>query len=1103
MEVGVSCKKISILIGLSLLAAGLLSAQTTFGIIRGRVLDPTGAAIPNVNVVVTNTGTNISRTVATNASGNYEAGYLQPGTYSVAAEAAGFKKFVSEGLVLSANAIVLVDVNLSVGELTSSVTVEAGAPLISTETATVTDVKTQEQYLKAPMNVRGNWDSFLFNFMSLVPGVQPMGTGFSISFAGSRYTANNFTVDGITTNSVLYGNIVGPANPSMDFIQEVKVDVSGTSAEFGAPGYVGVITKGGGNQIHGSGFWYYNSAGFNARNPFQDRVAFAVLNDYGFTVTGPVVRNKTFFSGGLEGFNQHTSAEFNLSLPTDRMRSGDFSVLKDTAGRALNVVVNDPFTNTPFGGNMIPPSRLNSSAVKTQERFYPHVNFGDPDMVAGNFRDQAKQTLRKEQIDIRIDHQFTAKNFFFGRFDAMRSPNGTWEGNLPTVGPRVQRRQTRNLIFSDTHTFSPTVINEFRYGLIRGYNPYSGPVDGPTVVQEMGLTNLPADLPKLQAIPTVSISNFQGISQIDYQRGAEVIHQWQDNLSWTKGNHTLKFGVEIWRNYGQNYGVSPSRAYGSVSFTGNYSGYSYADFMLGIPRSASRTAAGFVLLESTNWDKFFFVQDDFKISPRLTLNFGLRYELNPPYAEVQDRLYSFNPYTGKMVVPNEKAKAALFSGFVASDLVPIVTAREAGIPERTLAHTDKNNIAPRFGFAYKLTSDNKTVVRGGFGIFYDTYTAALWRSMVGGPYNGSESSPINTITNGQALWMWPDMFPRVLTQSGTASLSGQDPNTTVPYTEQWSLTLEREMWNMGWRAAYVGSKTHQLLASRNLNQLFPSTVAYSPSRRPYPQLSGASWRENMLSAYYNGLTLSAERKYKAGLQYQVAYTWAKNLTDSHDDWEAGWGAQNAYDHRSEWADNAYTRRHRFVFNSIWDLPFGKNQKFVREGVLSQIIGGWAISTFGVLQTGRYYTPGFSTYDPANTGASGGRPDRVGNGNLSNPTTGAWFDKNAFRVPGDVNGDGTPDVQVGRFGNSGLNILRGPGTRSMNAGFFKSFVLREGWKLQAEATFTNFFNHPNFGIPNATINSGSAGLITQTQNQQYSAHEGSGPRTTRFGLRLDF
>jgi hypothetical protein len=1085
------------------LAGGALFAQTTFGVIRGRVLDPTGAAIAGVNVVITNTGTNIAKTAATNPSGSYEAGYLQPGTYTVMVEAAGFKRSVSEGVVLSANAIVLVDANLAVGEITSSINVEAGAPLIATETATVTDIKTGEQYLKAPLNLRGNANSFVYNFMSLVPGAQPTDNQYSISFAGTRNTMNNYTVDGITTNSVLYGNQVGPAYPSMDFVQEVKVDLSGNSAEFGAPGYVGMITKGGGNQFHGSAYWYYGSSGLNARNPFQNSVASAVLNNYGASVSGPVIRNRTFFSGGVEGFNEHTAKAFNLNLPTDRMRKGDFSLLKDAAGRPLNTVVRDPFTNAPFPGNVMPASRLNPSALKTQERFYPHVNFGDPDTVAANFRGSAKQSRRKEQVDVRIDHQFSSRNSFFGRFDASRLPIGVWEGNLPTVGPRKQRRQTRNLVLSDTHTVSPAVINEFRFGLIRGYNPFEGPVDGATAVQEMGLTNMPADLPKVGAIPRVQITNFQQITQINHQRGAEVISQWQDNLSVIRGRHTLKFGGEIWRNYGSDYAVSPSLAYGAVNFTGNYSGYSYADFMLGIPRTASRSSAGFALLKNTNWDKFLFVQDDFRVSARLTLNFGLRYELNSPYVEGEDRIYSFNPYTGRMVVPNEKAQSALFKGFAASNLVPIVTAAEAGLPERTLAYTDKNNFAPRFGFAYKLTADNKTVLRGGYGIFYDSFTAALAWGMVGGPYNGSEAAPVNAIANGAALWMWPDMFPRALNQSGTASLSGQDPRLATPYTQQWSLTLEREVWNMGLRAAYVGSKTHQLLAARDLNQLQPGTAAYNASRRPYPQLSGAIWRESMLSACYNSVTLSVDRKHKAGLQYQVGYTWAKNLTNSHSEEELGWAGQNAYDYGPEWANHAFTRRHRFVFNSVWDLPFGGNRKFLQKGLLSHVLGGWSLSTFGVLQTGRYYTPAFATYDPANIGASGGRPDRVANGNLSDPTLARWFDTAAFRVPGDVNGDGRPDVTVGRFGNSGLNILRGPGTRSMNAGVFKAFRLLEGWKMQAEATFTNVFNHPNFGIPNATIHSGSAGVITATQDQQYTSHEGAAPRTTRFGLRLEF
>ena len=1075
--------------GLGILLAAAAMAQTTFGVIRGRVLDATGAPVPGVKVTVTNTGTNIAKTLTTADSGAYEAGYLQPGTYSVTAEAAGFKKFVSEGLVLNANAIVLVDANLTVGDLTSSVTVEAGgAPLISTETAVISDIKTQQQYLQAPMNVRGNWDSFLYIFMSLVPGAQPTLNSFSISFAGTRYTMNNFTVDGITTNSTLYGNQVGPANPSMDFVREVRVDMSGNSAEFAAPGYVNVVTKGGENQFHGSAYWYYNSAGGNARNYFQDRVAFSVLNDWGFTVSGPVRKNKTFFSGGLEGFNQHTAALFNLNLPSASVLGGDFSKMTDALNRPLNKTIINPLNNQPFPGNQIPASMLNSAALKTQARFFPAPNYGGPEQVADNYRGMVKQMQRKEQVDIRVDHTFSDKNSLFGRFDAMRAPNGTWEGYLPTIGPRVQKRQTRNFVLSDTHTFRPNLINEFRFGLMRGYNPYSGPIDGPTAIKEMGLTNLPANLPELQALPIVAVSNFTQISQIDYARGAEMIYQWQDNISWIKGRHTIKMGGEVWRNYAANFGVSPSRAYGSINFTGDYTGYSYADFMLGIPRSGSRSSAGFVRLKSTNLDKFLFVQDDFKVHPRLTLNLGLRYELNPPYVEKEDRTYSFNPYTGQMVVPTEAAKNVLFSGFVNSKLVPVVTAGQAGLP-RALGYTYKKNFAPRIGFAYKLTSDNKTVLRSGYGIFYDSFTGQLWRQLVGGPYNGSESVTANTITNGVPMWQWPDMFPRTLNQVGTASLNGVDPHIRQPYTQQWNVTLEREIWNMGLRASYVGTKSHKLVMYRNLNQLVPSTIPYSASRRPYPQLSGANWFENMGNAYYNALMLIAERKFKSGVQYQASYTWAKNLTDDQTEGEGGQSPQNAYDRRSEWGDYQYTRRQRLTFNSIVEVPFGRGKRLFSTGPASHILGGWSISLFGLLQTGPYFTPTVTGGDPANVGSSGGRPDRIGSGQLSNPTLSRWFDTSAFVAA---------PANAGRFGNSGVNILRAPGTRSMNAGMFKKFAVKEWMKVQIEATFTNVFNHPNFAAPSTTVNSASGGLINSMQGL-----EGAGPRTTRLGARLDF
>jgi hypothetical protein len=1077
------------LVATILVLATAAMGQSTLGVIRGRVLDQTGAPVPNVAVQVTNTGTNITKTVTSNDAGAFEAGYLQPGTYAVRAEAPGFKKFSAENIQLSASAIVLTDVKLTVGDVTSSISVEAGAPLITTETAVIADVKTQAQYLQAPLNNRGNWDSYVIGFMSLVPGAQPLSASYNVSFAGSRPTMQNFTVDGVTTVSTLSGGgPLGPNQPSMDYIREVKVDLSNSSAEYSAPGYVDVVTRGGENAFHGSAFEYYNTAGLNARNFFANRVAFNVMNDFGGSISGPVKKNKTFFSGAFEGFNSHSAAQINASLPSARVRGGDFSQIKDSAGR--EIVIKDPTNGTPFPGAVIPASRLSATAQKIQQRFFPATNYGGAENVVGSYRDLWKQVMRKEQVDVRIDHQFSERNSLFSRFSAARLPNGSLEGGLPTIGARKQRREARNFILSDTHTFRPDLVNEFRFGIVRGYNPYSGPVNGPEIVKELGLTNLPANLPNVEALPTISISGYQGISQIIYWRPAEMIYQWQDNVSWIHGRHTVKMGADIWRNYGSNYAVSPSSAFGSANFTGAFTGYGYADFLLGVPYQASRASTGFDKLKSTNVDKFFFIQDDFKATPRLTLNVGLRYELNPPYVERQDRIANFDPFSGKLVVPTDASKSFLAPGFLSANLIPVVTASQAGLPTRTLAYTDKNNFAPRAGLAYKLTSDNKTVFRSSFGIFYDSFTAFYWRTMTGGPYNGSEVSPVNTFNNGQALWQFPAMFPQTTSQVGTASLTGLDPHTVIPYMEQWNATVERELpANMGLRISYVGSASHHLAQAYNLNQPQPSTTPYSVSRRPYPQLGSVTYRQSSGNAKYNALMLVLERKFKNGLQFQASHTWAKNLTDTAGEDESGGSLQNAYDRRAEWGNYAAVRHHRFVFSSTYELPFGTGHKLGASGLWNHVAGGWSLSTFVLLQTGPYFTPSFSGVDPANVGASGGRPDRVADGNLSNPTIYKWFDPAAFVAP---------PANAGRFGNSGVNILQGPGTANVDLGLYKKFAIRDRLRMRIEATFTNALNHPNFGTPYSNISVSSAGMIQSIQGL-----EGAGARTTRLGARLDF
>lgn len=1075
-------------VGLSLLLPALpAAAQTTFGVIRGRVLDPSGAGVPQATVVVTNTGTNAARSVTTDSAGAYELGYLLPGTYSVTAEAAGFRKFVAQEVVLYAKGVLLVDAPLTVGEMTTSVTVAGGAPLITTETAVISDVKTQQQYLQAPLNTRSSgWDSFLYTYMALVPGAQPTSSYYAISFAGTRESANNFTVDGITTNSVLFGNIVGPANPSMEAVREVKVDLSGNSAEYGAPGYVTVVTKGGENKLHGSAFWYYNTGGLNARDFFATSKPFAVTNDFGVSISGPVIRNRLFYAGTFEGFNWHTGRVLNLNTPSLALRKGDFSGLKAASGAPI--VIRDPTSGGVFADGIIPASRLNPTALKIQERFYPLPTYGDPQSISSNYRNLVKETLRKEQVDVRLDYQISARNFLFGRLSMMRAPNGALAGALPTVGFRIQRRQSRQFVLSDTHTFRSNLTNEFRLGLIRGYNPRNGPLKGPAMVRELGLTNLAPNLPDIEAIPSIAVTGFPTISTLNYLRPAEMVYQVQDNVSWIRGRHTVKLGGEVWRNYGADYGVTPTLAFGSIAFTGAYSGQAYADFLLGIPRSASRAASGFSRDHRTNTDWAVFIQDDFKASARLTLNLGLRYEVNPPFQEKENRSFNFDPWSGRLVVPTEASKALLNATFVASKVVPIVTAQEAGWPQR-LAYTDKNNVSPRIGLAYKLTADNKTVVRSAYGIFYDGFTASTWTRLGGGPYTGTENAPPNTITGGVPLWQLPAMFPSTLTLAGTASLAGINPRVRTMYLQQWNLSVEREIRNLGLRASYVGTKSMKLMMAGDVNQPYPSTTPFSTARRRFPSLSSVDYRDNGGTGFYNGLILAAERKMRQGLHFQISHTWAKNLSDKHSESETGVAPQNIFDRRSDWGDYALTRRHRFVASAAWELPFGPGRGRAAQGLAKHLAGGWTVSMFGLLQTGQYFHPTFSGRDPANTGASGGRADRLANGNLENPTISRWFDVSAFALP---------PVNAGRFGNSGVNVLRGPGTRVLHLGFFKTFAVHENFRMQLEGTFTNFLNHPNFALPDANISGASAGVIQASQTI-----EGAGPRTTRLGLRLDF
>ena len=1058
-----------------------LAAQTTLGAIRGVVTDPTGAAVTGVSVVVRNIDTNIQNRAATNESGLYEVTHLIPGRYAVTAEHAGFKTVVVSSILLETSATVRADLRLEVGEVATSINVEASTPVISTESADIAAIRSQQVMVRLPLNVRGQFDGFYYSMLVLTPGAT-RGQGSNFSFAGARGFQWHTTVDGTSQRSPLFANSIGPAQSNMEMTSEIRIQLSNDKAEAGLPGGFYATSKSGANDLHGSAFWYHSNSRLTARNTFSTSVPFRVENDYGGSLGGPIIKNRTFYYATYERFPLRSERIFNPNVPTVAFRRGDFGAR----------TVRDPLNGQPFPGNQVPASRINSVSQKVQERFYPLPNFGSPDGFLQNWRGVGPQSQYKTQVEGRVDHRLSNANSLFVRWSWNRTGAKVFDTNLPTVPLRDQDRRTLTFTASDTHIFSPSLINEFRFGILRTRNPTSNRLDGPALVSEFGLQGLVWHPELAWGAPTFNFTNFTGFGG-GGQNPSEGIHQVVNNVTWTHSAHTIKAGVDFRFNRATNYpgGTSfPVAQFGTFGFTNAFSGFDYADFLLGLPQSASRANAA-PLYNNVNTDVAGFVQDDWKVTRKLTLNLGVRYEFNPPYHEKDGNFFNFDVSTGRVVVPSEESLGRVNPLFP-RNLAPIVTAAQAGLPA-SLYYSDRNNVVPRFGFAWRPRDSGRTVLRGGFGVYIDDITSSLWGIGTGGPYIASESFT-NTITNGVPRFQFPRAFPPGFGAIGAQNFNPIDPRFRNPYIQQWNLSLEQEFLNMGIRVSYIGTNSRKLAYVRNINQPPASATPFNNNRRQFPNLQNISLRENGGIHNYNSLHVVAERKMKSGLYYQLGWTWAKNLTDSQSDSEGGSASESAYDRGREYSNVDYTPRHRVTGSLLWDLPFGRSL----QGPAKWLLRGWTISSLFVTQTGQFFSPSFSGFDVSNTNTVGGRPDRIADGNLpsSQRRINRWFDASAFRVPGDLNGDGRPDVSAARFGNAAPNILVGPGVFDLSAGVHKEFRFTEKYKAIVQGTFRNVINHPTYGNPASNISASNVTTVTSL-NGLY------GPRSGQLALRLEW
>lgn len=1127
-----------------------LGAQSTFGSIIGVVKDASSAAVARAAVKVTNTDENTSRELVTDDSGNYEALNLKPGHYSIAVSKPGFQAWQAGAIQLLARQTVRLDAQLAVGAVEQTVTVEAKAGVIASETATVASSYGSERILSLPTNLRASTSTSPYFTITTLPGVQVDNSGY-LTIQGALPYQTESSIDGISAQNPRDNRPMQEIFPSVESIAEMKVQGVGNNAEYTTAGDITTITKSGSNAFHGSGAWYYQNADLDAFQYGATTKPQKEVNNFSFAAGGPVYlpriyngKDKSFFYTDYEELRYPRQSTVQNYLPTDAMKAGDFS-------RELGDLL-DPTTGLPFPGRLIPASRVSPIASKLLSTFWPSPNTGDTSVSHDtNYVVNKSSDIQSRQFDIRGDHYINSKQSVFARYSWK---NGTSLGPNDLLIPTTDNAdQNRSLVVSHNYTITPSVLNEFRLGFTQDRNGGNFAYDGKAFEKSLGFIGLPATTP-WNGLPGISFNNFTGINVGRVENTNKYrTFQVNNNTTWTLGRHTVKFGVDIrWLQSQTALGFIGADNYGQFDFTGAFTKNEFADFLLGLPADS---AYANVLMDNDGRAHQYhaYIQDSFRISSRLTLEYGVRWDYQPPFMDQAGNIGNFDrsiPRTGAVLYPSSQRAADLLApgfelavnacpgtpnlpapgpGLPGVPCTPFKTAKQAGVSEG-LRVDYKYNFAPRFGFAYRPFGNGDTVVRGGFGTYWSPILGAVFYSLTG--TSGSDVRTFNNIgANGQPVFAWPNT--RTDSSGVTASAYGNAYFGTAnavdfrnPNMYQWSLSVDRNIgFNTGLRVSYIGSHSIQLGYAPNVNQSYYSTTFFAEQplqQRPFPYWFRIESRDSGGTAYYNALQIEANHRYTNGLTFTGAYTFAKDINDvggpnpSEFAGETGNGRIMDSLNRSENRGNNYgTRRHRFISTAVYELPFGRGKRFAnnvgRAG--NALIGGWRLSTIFLIQSGPWMTPFFSGGDPSGTGSGlyrTQRPDRVGVGTVSNPNVNQWVDRTAFVCPGQA--VGSPNqfncniginpasdlAPIGRFGNSGVGFLQGPGTINLSMGFGKSFDLGERIKMKLEGTYTNLPNYINYADPRLNITNSAFGQITAERAADFGGH-----RTGQVGIRIEF
>jgi hypothetical protein len=1105
----------------ALAAIGQLStgwAQSTFGAFVGTVRDPAGAVVANATVSIVNNGTAAKRSEVTDQSGAYVLANLEPGVYEITVEASGFQRATFKDLDLQARQTIRVDGTLVLATQTQSVSVVAVAPEITTEVSNLAETKTGRELIDLPIAIvsRGAGSTSPITTLTTQPGVITDNSG-NLSVSGSKPSMLSMSVDGISTMSPRSYAPIAELFPSFNTIAEIRVSEVNNSAEFGGISDITTISRGGTNSFHGGVFENLQNTALNARNPFSSSKPELDMNNYGGYLGGPLSipglyngHDRTFFFLSYEGLQLARQSVLVESVPSLALRSGNLSAYS----KAI----------TGFPGNQIPATDISPVASAALQYLYPLPNTGAPNAIANNYVTNFPTPISSNQGDMRLDQNINSQQSVFARFTYKRREVENAPSGSVFAGPTHAPENDFALTVAHNYVITPHVINEVRAGFSGSNSSSYFGISASSIVSQLGL-GLPGTVPPGNEIPNFSITGFQstGDGQSSYSRTST--RQVLDNLTWTKGQHTLKFGGDyryLTGYYNNNFG---STRVGTYTFndtvTSSLIGNAFAGFLLGVPDQTNVATVTEADADGHTEHYAVFAQDDWKVTPRLTLNYGLRWEYHPMFVDSKDNTATFlqNYYSvvngqtvhGAVVVPDGRINGLDQSFVQAIAPTPVLTASQAGLPQ-TLRFSQKTDFAPRFGFAWR-PFDDKTVIRGGYGKYIETLLGAILFSQWGIPtsYNALYSQ---TIVGGKPTLTFPYPFPATLAQPGTAQLlAGADPHYRDPYVQQWNFTIERDLgFQTGLRISYDGSHGSQLGYYIDADQVPANTVGFAVASQgePYPAWSYVKMAINGARSNYDALTTSVNKRLSKGLQFQTSYVFAKNLSNQAGYDPTGFTGENGgvatdqFNPNLDYGNVAFTRRNRFQTTFLYDLPFGHGRSFLGNAntVLDRIVGGWELAGVLLFQTGPFLTVTVANADPAgnnfdNTigtgggGGGGGRADIVSGVSVvpANQRAGAWINPAAFAVP--------PN-NIGRDPDSPIGSVVGPGTQSVSTSLFKSIQFTERARLQVGVAAANLLNHLNLGTPNTNFNTAAFGTITSTQSL-----EGAAPRSIQLAARFTF